>query len=191
MSKDSKGVGSSDGRFSFTTEQYNQLLALINSNSTQAGLSGQLVHTVQSAHFAGIAKNYDSWIIDSGASDHMTPFESNLSSKRCTKQPIVMPNGSIASASHIGQIDLGSDLELNKALCVPSFTHNLISVSKLTKKNNCAAIFFPKFCVFQDLSTKKTIGMGEERDGLYYFGEHGKSTCLPSRNQTLPLNVWH
>jgi GAG-pre-integrase domain len=39
---------------------------------------------------------------------------------------------------------------------------------------------------------KKMIGMGEERDGLYYYKEYEKSACLQSSsNRTLPLSTWH
>jgi GAG-pre-integrase domain len=83
-------------------------------------------------------------------------------------------------------------LNLCNVLGVPSFNQKLMSVSKLTKENNCVAIFFSKFCVFQDLSTKRMIGMGEERDDLYHYKELGSSACHhTSRNNILPLQVWH
>ena len=43
----------------------------------------------------------------------------------------------------------------------------MISVSKLTRSLNCCASFFPDYCLFQDLITKKIIGTGHETGGLY------------------------
>ena len=34
---------------------------------------------------------------------------------------------------------------------------------------NCSITFSPTFCGFQDLKTKKTIGSGHEKNGLYYL----------------------
>ena len=42
-----------------------------------------------------------------------------------------------------------------------------MSVSKLTRSLNCCASFFPDYCLFQDLMTKKIIGTGHETGGLY------------------------
>ena len=40
-------------------------------------------------------------------------------------------------------------------------------MSKLTPALKCYISFFPDFCVFQDLMTKKIIGRGREFGGLY------------------------
>ena len=45
---------------------------------------------------------------------------------------------------------------------------NLLSISKLTKSQNCSITFFSNRCVSQDLTMRKMIGSAEEREGLYY-----------------------
>ena len=47
--------------------------------------------------------------------------------------------------------------------------------------SNCSTKFLPSHCVFQDLSSGKTIGSAKEREVLYYFDEtdvHGQ--CPPT-----------
>jgi hypothetical protein len=52
-------------------------------------------------------------------------------------------------------------------LCASSFNFNLLSVSKITSSLNCVVTFFPIFCVFQDLKSRKLIRAGRIQDGLY------------------------
>ena len=44
-----------------------------------------------------------------------------------------------------------------------------MSVSRLTRDLNCLMTFFPHWCVLQDLATRRMIGLGKQRDGLYYL----------------------
>ena len=52
-------------------------------------------------------------------------------------------------------------------MCLPQFSFNLISVSKLTRTLNCSISFFPNYCLIQELSTKRIISRGRESEGLY------------------------
>jgi Reverse transcriptase (RNA-dependent DNA polymerase) len=162
-------TSSSMPNFSLTASQYQQLMSLLGTKNAQAAVN--FAGMTQTNHCTG------TWIIDSGASDHMTPIAQKICQKECSNHHINMPNGTSVHASQLGKAKLGPNLELTNVLHVPSFSQNLLSVSKLTKANNCAAIFFPHFCVFQDLSTKKMIGMGEERDGLYYYSHNQRLVC--------------
>ena len=40
-------------------------------------------------------------------------------------------------------------------------------MSKLTRTLNCSISFFPGYCLFKDLLTKRVIGRGQESRGLY------------------------
>ncbi|KAJ0014754.1 hypothetical protein Pint_21028 [Pistacia integerrima] len=42
-------------------------------------------------------------------------------------------------------------------------------VSRVTRDLNCSVTFFPYWCILQDLTTRMTIGLGEQRDELYYL----------------------
>ncbi|GAB2289286.1 hypothetical protein Dimus_038040 [Dionaea muscipula] len=53
--------------------------------------------------------------------------------------------------------------------CVPNFSFNLISASKLIHTQNCCLIFLSTSCLVQDLSTWMTIGVGKLDNGLYHL----------------------
>lgn len=118
------------------------------------------------------------WIIDSGASDHMTGL-SNLFSSYITcsgRQQVKIADGSLTSVSGKGSIPVTPSMSLSSVLHVPNLSTNLLSVSSLTKHLNCSVTFFPDHCVFQDLVTKKMIGSGRERAGLYLLDSQWTST---------------
>ena len=60
-------------------------------------------------------------------------------------------------------------ISLDSVLHVPQLSYNLLSISKLTKSQNCSITFFSNRCVFQDLTTRKMIGSSEKREGLLYL----------------------
>ncbi|KAF8397472.1 hypothetical protein HHK36_016389 [Tetracentron sinense] len=153
---------------SLSTDQYQQLLTLLNANGnvSTANLAGS-----SSFFFCSSASTSPptTWIIDSGASDHMTPTLSSFTSPTPTPnaKPVKLPTGDVTPITHVGSVNLSQDLALHNVLCVPNFHFNLLSISKLTQTLNCAAIFFPTFCVFQDLASRKLIGAGEH---IYNMG---------------------
>ncbi|KAI5385309.1 hypothetical protein KIW84_072057 [Lathyrus oleraceus] len=110
----------------------------------------------------------DIWIIDSGATDHMTPYMSYLSSYSPlpNKCHITVAIGSQTPIFGFGNIRLSPSLHLNHVLHVPKLSNNLLSTHKLTKDLNCVITFFHSHCVFQDLAIGKTIGIAEEQNGL-------------------------
>ncbi|TQD71560.1 hypothetical protein C1H46_042906, partial [Malus baccata] len=110
------------------------------------------------------------WIIDSGASDHMTNnstwFVSHTTPPLNT---VKVANGISTPVLGAGSISLTPGLSLSSVLHVPNLSHNLLSIGKLTNQLNCLAIFSPTHCWFQDIRTKALIGHGRERGGLYYL----------------------
>jgi hypothetical protein len=80
-----------------------------------------------------------------------------------------LPNGQYASVTHIGTIKISESFVLTDELCIPSFSFNLISVSKLIKNLQCCVIFLSKFCFVQHLTSWKMIGVGKKAGGLYHL----------------------
>lgn len=111
------------------------------------------------------------WVIDSGATDHMTCSSKLFSSytPASSHRKITIADGSITTVAGQGDIILSKSLTLKNVLHVPKLLANLVSVTKLTKDCNCSVTFFPSYCVFQEQDTKRTIGRARERDGLYYL----------------------
>lgn len=79
------------------------------------------------------AEPIDSWIIDSGATDHMTPEFHNLlqSVPFNISTKINLPTGATAQISHLGTVKLNTGLILKNVFCVPSFHHKLLSFVNL------------------------------------------------------------
>ena len=119
------------------------------------------------------------WIVDSGASDHMTGDKNLFSSfSPCTKDMTVrIADGTCSQVIGKGTVHISQDLILHSVLFVPKLDCNLLSVSKLNHDLNCMTKFLEKSCVFQDLASGKTIGSAELCAGLYIL----KSVNYPRR----------
>jgi len=125
---------------SFTHDQYTKLHALLNRHDLETSVSPG--ESLNAAMLAGkvfcfsVSNPRLKWIIDSGATDHITPNLQYFSSYSPFSQEsfIVMPNGKHAKVHHIGTIQLTPSLTLSNALHVPEFHYNLLSASKLAKQ---------------------------------------------------------
>lgn len=111
------------------------------------------------------------WILDSGASDHMTVNLSLLSSTkpRPYDTKITLPNGYTSSITCSGHIHLSPTLTLLNVLHVPIFKHNLLSIPKLTKDTGCHILFSSDSCYIIIKHTTSPILFGKLHHGLYYF----------------------
>lgn len=71
-----------------------------------------------------------------------------------------------------------------------------MSISKMTKKLNCYATFFPKYCVFQDLSSGRVREIGKLEDRFYILHSQTRtkggegSRCLAA-TQHADAVTWH
>jgi transposase InsO family protein len=162
--------------------EYDSLLQRANASSSLLIASGNTcLHSSSSP----------SWVIDSGASDHMTGNCSLLShtSSPCSPSFVTVANGTKTPVQGKGTVTT-SDLTLSDVLYLPEFPFNLLSVHKLTLALNCSVAFYPSHCEFQDLKTKRMIGGGFVKDGLYYF--QPSSTSIPSAlHSTNSPYQWH
>jgi len=89
------------------TEQYQQLMALLSKQQVENSSAGSLVGTgfLAGKHFC-FHRTFSSgdWIIDSGASDHITPDLGIFTSVQKLSVPgyITMPNGKHSKIAHVG-----------------------------------------------------------------------------------------
>ena len=113
----------------------------------------------------------NSWIVDLGATDHMTHTLSHFSTYTpCpSNRKIIVANGSLVTVAGVGDIFITPNLVLKDVLHVPKLSANLISIQKLTKDLHCQVIFYPFYCVFQDQDSERRIGLAKEQNGLYYL----------------------
>jgi len=82
------------------------------------------------------------WLLDSGASAHMTG-EINLMTNIENINPVIidLPNGEKTVADKRGTVILDKVLKLHKTLFVPSLRCNLLFVSRICKDLNCTVTF--------------------------------------------------
>ncbi|RVW27700.1 Retrovirus-related Pol polyprotein from transposon RE2 [Vitis vinifera] len=111
------------------------------------------------------------WILDSGASDHISGNKHIFSSITTTSTlpTVTLANGSQTMAKGIGLAHPLPSLPLHSVLYAPECPFNLIFISKITRTLNYSITFSDKSMILQDRSTGKTIGIGRESQGLYHL----------------------
>nr|GEX07440.1 hypothetical protein [Tanacetum cinerariifolium] len=132
------------------------------------------------------------WIIDSGASHHMTCIIEDLSKlKEIVQWPVELPDGNIAMAKKEGDVCFDNGFVIRNVLCVLGLTCNLLSVPQLLDEGNCIVQFAPNICVIHDLTSRTMIGTGKRKDGgLFYFREISPTRAFKT-TRTLPFDLWH
>ncbi|XP_071687186.1 uncharacterized protein [Rutidosis leptorrhynchoides] len=121
---------SSPSPLSFSNEQMMKLLSILNEKSFPVSDS---------------VTNMSGWIIDSGASQHMTVSEKslfNIVDVSDLNLHVTHPNGTKAKVNKVG------DLKLNKSIILTD------------------VLIVPGYC---DLKTRNTLGTGSVNGGLYLF----------------------
>lgn len=121
----------------------------------------------------------NTWIIDSAASDHLIHDSTHLQSLSPSPQTAVSTaDGRMCPVVGKGNVTLSNTITLNSVLVVPSLKYNLLSVGQITSTLNCTVTFWPSYCVFQDILTRKTLGYGVKRGSLYYLDLNEQGTQL-------------
>ncbi|RDX77387.1 hypothetical protein CR513_42506, partial [Mucuna pruriens] len=145
-------------------EEYQEFLRLKFNNHTQSSAPPS-VSTVCIFHSMG---SQGPWIIDSGASDHISGNESIFSSISSPKFPhfISLANGSKMVSQGVGQVSLSSSISLNSMLYILKCPYNLISES--------IDSFFELF--------------RHESRGLYYLSNNPSTLCFASVSPKLLHN---
>jgi hypothetical protein len=113
----------------------------------------------------------DPWIIDSGASDHMTGMSPLFSSYNPSsgRDKVRIAGGSLSPILGKGSVLVTPSMTLTSVLHVPNLVANLLSIARIIIELNCRVIFYSYYCFFQDLAMGKMIGSGSLKDDLYYL----------------------
>lgn len=170
------------GTVNFTKAQVDHLCNLLSSKSAAASspapASTSNLNTSLMVRQGTLAPSVETmlnpgeqWIVDSGATDHMTGNSKFFLSYTPSsgQQKVQLADGTFSTVAGKGKIRLSQSIFLQDVLHVPKLTYNLISVSKLTNDLSCGANFSKHACVFQDLETGKKIGSARVSHGLYYL----------------------
>lgn len=109
------------------------------------------------------------WILDSGASDHMSSDANTLHDLQPLDSPVSVSllNGHRVHVTHSGKLKLNDILPLNYVFVVPHFKYNLLFVKKLASQLHCNVTFLEELSVLQGPSLKRQVEIGKEACGLY------------------------
>ncbi|KAK2366753.1 putative mitochondrial protein [Trifolium repens] len=190
----------------FTQEQIQGIMSLLSTASVAASSQTTPVASTNliSSHHVNYVTTPGSpshpWIIDSGATDHISSSLSYFTTYRTIKPiPINLPNGQQAITSIRGTIHLTNTITLFDVLYVPHFSFNIVSVTKLTNHSPCFVSFYDDHCLVQEMSTLKMIGKARVTHGLYEvdlpqtnlvpstFKHFANNTCTSIPHS----NIWH
>jgi hypothetical protein len=110
------------------------------------------------------------WILDSGATDHITGNKKLINNliNWDTTQSMTVANGDKIKFIGSGSIDLFFK-KLPNVLYVQDCPTNLLSINKIAQQINCEIIFTTKKVIFQDWNMKSVIGECILENGLYYL----------------------
>uniref|UniRef100_A0A803LEC6 Integrase catalytic domain-containing protein n=1 Tax=Chenopodium quinoa TaxID=63459 RepID=A0A803LEC6_CHEQI len=102
-------------------------------------------------------------------------------------------NGECIPITQAGTVDVTSDIRLQNCLLIPSLTHKILSISRLTRELNCTVLMTSSECIVQDAQTGRIIGHDTERGGLYYVdGTTQNGTALLAHGSPEhQLWMWH
>jgi hypothetical protein len=153
-------------------------------------------HVFFSTLLGSMTPGEDTWLIDSGASKHMTGQKDILSSLIENKFPQKVSLGDDYQYSIKGmgestyKLDLGTPMRMKDVLYVPGLTKNLLSTSALNKK--CFRVSFidgevlmwPKGKTIED-----SVVIITKEGGLYKLKGHSDVALTHSTES--PCELWH
>ena len=146
------------------------------------------------AYYVSNNPSHTSWLLDSGASHHVTADLHNLSmhDPYNGSDDIMIGDGSGLSITHAGSSSLHTThktFKLNNVLCVPTMKKNLISISQFCTSNNVSIEFLPTVFLVKDIRTGATLLKGNTKDGVYEWPVCPPLLAFSSIKTT--LSEWH
>jgi hypothetical protein len=138
----------------------------------------------------------DTWLIDSGASKHMTCYEDSLSNLIHKDSPHKVKLGDdyqcpikgVGEASY--KLNSGKPMKMKEVLYVPGLKKNLLSISALDKKGfRVAFIDGQVFMWPRGKTLDDVVVIGVEEGGLYTLKGHLDSAMV--HDIVNPSELWH
>ena len=171
-------------------EKIQELTALISKStsiigSTLVANSGK--HFILSKIFSIISpqstvhkNHHTSWILDSGATDHMTPIADLFTSYTpcSTNKNVQTADGTLLAVSGIGTLNLDPIGKLEHVLHVPQLFISLVSVQKLASIQPYKIEFDGLNAFLCNKVQQWKIGLAKVHDGLYYLPAAKNSQAL-------------
>jgi hypothetical protein len=144
----------------------------------------------------------ESWLTDSGASDHITANANNLNPQVPYQGPeqVSVGNGQNLPIQNIGNSQLHTlshKFQLKNVLHVPRIASNLLSVHKLCLHNNCSCHFDANKLLIQDIPTGRLLYKGLSKNGVYpihsqlFSSAFNNTACTAQSFSSEKWQLWH
>jgi hypothetical protein len=148
-----------------------------------------------SALSGSVTHGEDTWLIDSGASKHMTGQRNILSciSKNKFSQKVTLgddyqyPIKGVRESNH--KLNSGNSLKMKDVLYVPGLKKNLLSISTLEKKGFRVAFIDGVLMWAKGETLNEAIIIGSEENGLYKLKDHSEAAMTHAIENSCEL--WH
>ncbi|KAM2632205.1 hypothetical protein EV1_022967 [Malus domestica] len=170
-------------------------------------MNPELSGRIPSAKLAAMCAHYSSkplpsWLIDSGATSHITNDITTINSPTpyTGEDKVYIGDGKGLSIHHTGSSSLHTahaDFQLRNVLHVPSMKHNLLSAYQFVKDNHCALTLDSDGSMVKDRSTGKMLLQGPVKDGFYSLQSSSSNGLSPSSSShalvsvQASLRLWH
>ncbi|KAE8655186.1 Endoglucanase 20 [Hibiscus syriacus] len=130
--------------------------------------------TVELPQANAISSSRNHWVVDSGATHHVTPDATNIAQPSDYRGSgnIFVGNGASIPVESVGNTLISSQYQallLSNILHVSKITKNLFSVSKLARDNRIFFEFHANDCCVRNEVTGSVLLRGKQNGGLYSF----------------------
>ncbi|XP_074327025.1 uncharacterized protein LOC141664967 [Apium graveolens] len=166
-----KVIETNNNTQNLTTDQYQQLLSLLNKSTSslttnevpQSGNISSLCSSMTTVCLASWNNSMD-LIVDPRATDHISCHPNLLRTSESCDIKICLPNGHTTTVPVKGQVQPTSEIILHGVLLIPEFKFNPISVSKLNNTLQCEVLFNSHYCIIQ-APMKRVKGIAKKNHG--------------------------
>ncbi|KAM2657198.1 hypothetical protein EV1_012593 [Malus domestica] len=153
----------------------------------------------QSAFCATKSSSPHTWLLDSGASSHMTNSYAKLQNPESYSGPeqVYIGNGKGLPILHLGFSRVSTNthfFDLKNVLHVPALKQDLLSANKFILDNQCSVHLYPFHFLVKDLSSEKVLFKGSVRDGFYPFSTTNSSVGAQHAFAAISKasqDIWH
>ncbi|XP_048498342.1 uncharacterized protein LOC125496792 [Beta vulgaris subsp. vulgaris] len=174
-------------------------------HSARVNKCDQMIAGEPYAHNAGKVPVHmpdsSSWIIDSGATDHMTHDASLFCRKRRLNKvfEVGLPDGNCSYVHEVGDVMLKCGIMLTNVLLVPTFTYDLLSIGQLLVDGKVHVEFTTTECIFSHSNSHQILAKGQKIRGLYFLISNALSSSVKpsfhnsfaSHTSTSNLHIMH
>ena len=172
-----------DGVTCLSDNQWKSILNILNSN---AGKS----HANTAETLTGMSSTH-SWILDTGASHHLTGKLDILTDIRDMEPVlIVLADGREMLSVQEGKVRIGQGLELNSVSYVEGMPSDFISVGQLMDENRCVVQLADHFLIIQDHITRMVTGAAKRELGAFRIRSM-ESAAAAITNDEESYKLWH